>query len=66
MKKTKLKYRRILLKLSGEVLADKSKGECIAPSRLDFMAEREYKFEFTMLDAEGQPVKVTKKATFVE
>ena len=35
-----LKYRRILLKLSGEVLADKSTGECIAPSRLDFMAER--------------------------
>ena len=32
----------------------------------DFMAEREYTFEFTMLDAEGQPVKVTKKATFVE
>ena len=32
----------------------------------DFMAEREYMFEFTMLDAEGHTVKVTKKATFVE
>ena len=32
----------------------------------DFMAEREYTFEFTMLDAEGHAVKVTKKATFVE
>ena len=40
MKKTKLKYKRILLKLSGEVLADKSKGDCIAPDRLAFMAER--------------------------
>ena len=40
MKKTRLKFKRILLKLSGEVLADKTKGDCIAPSRLDFMAER--------------------------
>ena len=32
----------------------------------DFMAEREYTFEFTMLDADNQPVKVTKTATFVE
>jgi len=40
VKKTRLKFKRILLKLSGEVLADKTKGDCIAPSRLDFMAER--------------------------
>ena len=32
----------------------------------DFMAEREYTFEFTMLDADNQPVKVTKTATFIE
>jgi len=40
VKKNKLKYSRILLKLSGEVLADRSKGECIDPKRLEFMAER--------------------------
>ena len=36
----KLKYRRILLKLSGEVLGSKETGECIDPARLAFMAER--------------------------
>ena len=36
----KLKYRRILLKLSGEVLGDKETGECIDPKKLAFMAER--------------------------
>ena len=40
VKKNKLKYSRILLKLSGEVLADRSRGECIDPKRLEFMAER--------------------------
>ena len=37
---SKLKYRRILLKLSGEVLGNKETGECIDPERLAFMAER--------------------------
>ena len=32
----------------------------------DFMADREYTFEFTMIGADNQPVKVTKTATFVE
>jgi len=36
----KLKYRRILLKLSGEVLGSRETGECIDPARLAFMAER--------------------------
>ena len=36
----KLKYRRILLKLSGEVLGSKEKGDCIDPAKLAFMAER--------------------------
>ncbi len=36
----KLKYRRILLKLSGEVLANRETGECIDPKNLAFMAER--------------------------
>ena len=42
MKKSssRLKYRRILLKLSGEVLGNKETGECIDPARLAFMAER--------------------------
>ncbi len=38
--KAKIKYRRILLKLSGEVLGNKSTGECIDPENLAFMAER--------------------------
>ena len=38
--KKKLKYRRILLKLSGEVLANRETGECIDPAKLAFMAER--------------------------
>ena len=37
---SKLKYRRILLKLSGEVLGNKTTGECIDPKNLAFMAER--------------------------
>ena len=36
----KVKYRRILLKLSGEVLGNKQTGECIDPKNLAFMAER--------------------------
>ena len=36
----KLKYRRILLKLSGEVLANRETGECIDPAKLAFMAAR--------------------------
>ena len=42
MKKSsqKLKYRRILLKLSGEVLGSKETGDCIDPAKLAFMAER--------------------------
>ncbi len=36
----KVKYRRILLKLSGEVLGNKETGECIDPKNLAFMAER--------------------------
>ena len=36
----KPKYRRILLKLSGEVLGNKETGECIDPGHLAFMAER--------------------------
>ena len=38
--KRKLKFKRILLKLSGEVLANRETGECIDPKRLAFMAER--------------------------
>ena len=30
----------------------------------DFMDEREYTFEFTMVDGDGQPVKVTKTAVW--
>ena len=36
----KLKYKRILLKLSGEVLGNRKTGECIDPKNLAFMAER--------------------------
>jgi uridylate kinase len=36
----KLKFKRILLKLSGEVLANRQTGECIDPKNLAFMAER--------------------------
>ena len=35
-----IKYSRILLKLSGEVLGNRETGECIDPTKLDFMAER--------------------------
>ena len=38
--KPKVKFGRILLKLSGEVLGNKETGECIDPDRLAFMAER--------------------------
>ena len=38
--KSRLKYRRILLKLSGEVLGNRETGECIDPANLAFMAER--------------------------
>ena len=38
--KKKLKYKRILLKLSGEVLANRETGECIDPAKLAFMAAR--------------------------
>jgi len=38
--KSKIKYKRILLKLSGEVLRNKTTGECIDPENLAFMAER--------------------------
>lgn len=42
MKKTsrKLKYRRVLLKLSGEVLGNRDSGECLDPARLAYMADR--------------------------
>jgi uridylate kinase len=36
----KIKYRRVLLKLSGEVLGDRETGECIDPKNLSYMAER--------------------------
>jgi uridylate kinase len=36
----KLKFRRVLLKLSGEVLGNRETGECIDPANLAFMAER--------------------------
>lgn len=36
----KIKYSRILLKLSGEALGNKETGECIDQKRLAFMAER--------------------------
>ena len=39
-RKPKLKYRRILLKLSGEVLKNREKGDCIDAEHLAFMAER--------------------------
>ena len=39
-KRQKLKYRRILLKLSGEVLKNRETGDSIDASRLAFMAER--------------------------
>lgn len=35
-----LRYKRVLLKLSGEVLGNKASGECLDPERLSFMAER--------------------------
>ena len=35
-----LKYKRILLKLSGEVLKNRESGDCIDAERLAFMAER--------------------------
>ena len=35
-----IKYKRILLKLSGEVLGNRETGECIDPAKLAFMAER--------------------------
>ena len=38
--KQKLAYRRILLKLSGEVLRNRETGDSIDASRLAFMAER--------------------------
>ena len=38
--KKKVKYQRILLKLSGEVLGNRKTGECIDPENLAFMAER--------------------------
>ena len=38
--KKKLKYRRILLKLSGEVLRNRETGDSIDATRLAFMAER--------------------------
>ena len=38
--KKKLAYRRILLKLSGEVLRNRETGDSIDASRLAFMAER--------------------------
>ena len=38
--KVKLAYRRILLKLSGEVLRNRETGDSIDASRLSFMAER--------------------------
>ena len=42
MKKSsrKLKYRRVLLKLSGEVLGNRETGECLDPSRLAYMADQ--------------------------
>jgi uridylate kinase len=39
-KVSKIKYRRILLKLSGEVLGNRTTGECIDPQHLAFMAKR--------------------------
>ena len=39
-KTSKLKYKRILLKLSGEVLKNREEGDCIDAGRLAFMAER--------------------------
>ena len=36
----KIKFHRILLKLSGEVLGNRETGECIDPKNLAFMAER--------------------------
>ena len=36
----KIKYRRVLLKLSGEVLGNRETGECIDPKNLSYMAER--------------------------
>ena len=42
---SKLKYKRILLKLSGEVLGNKETGECIDPKNLAFMAERVKKIQ---------------------
>ncbi len=40
MKDNQVKYKRVLLKLSGEVLGNRETGECIDPARLDFMASR--------------------------
>ena len=35
-----MKYRRVLLKLSGEVLGNRETGECLDPSRLAYMADQ--------------------------
>ena len=40
MKDNQVRYKRILLKLSGEVLGNRETGECIDPAHLDFMAQR--------------------------
>ena len=45
MKRKTLKYKRILLKLSGEVLKNPETGDAIDPARLAFMAERVKKIQ---------------------
>ena len=39
-KKDRLKYRRVLLKLSGEALGNRRTGECLDPEHLAYMAAR--------------------------
>ena len=40
MATSKLKYKRVLLKLSGEVLGNRETGECIDPEKVAYMADR--------------------------
>ena len=51
----KVKYRRILLKLSGEVLGNKATGECIDPKNLAFMAERINTVRFRLVTVQALP-----------
>ena len=48
------KYKRVLLKLSGEVLRNRDKGLCIDPDIVDTMAEQESDAEIIMIGKRGE------------